>query len=315
MRAHRLVPWLLLSALTACHPCDSVSDMRVDGDSPYVRCAELPPPEPGERTVGALTLTIEGRALTISGGVHRLALFRGPAPRREHLAEALATLDDEGAQVYVVLGGLGDDMPAALETLQALSATERPVLVLAGGRDEAGALTEAFDGLNGAQSARVVDARGLRSVRLGGVSLALLSGAPRGRYARTDDACGYGSEDLEALKAALPPEGARYLVSWAAPASELSLGFDQVQAGDPELANWLREAELKGALSAWPAIDAGRHVQGEGAALSAICGALGAPRVRLVDGGYGGDSALVLDLTPTGLALTGRAVEPAPADH
>ncbi|NOY91969.1 MAG: hypothetical protein GXP55_12300, partial [Deltaproteobacteria bacterium] len=201
MRRRLLLLALPCLAALACHPCDSVGELRVAGDSSYVRCAALDAPDEGERRVGDVAFEIEGRTLRFTSPPTRVAFFRGPAPRSADLEGSLSALVERGTGLFVMLGGAGDDEALAQRSLRALAATERPALVLAGGRDEAEVLSDAFEAL-GDEAPGVVDARGLRVVRLGATSLLLLSGAPGGRYARTDDACGFGPDDLEALREA-----------------------------------------------------------------------------------------------------------------
>lgn len=290
-----------LLCVLGCHPCDSVADLRVAGDTPYVRCAQLDPPEEGTRTVAGVELRFAARELTVSPPPTQVAFFRGPAPRGSDPSALFSPLSESGAELLIVLGGVGDDAQAAEATLRALGATGLPTLVLAGGRDEAGIFSEAFADL-GDETPQVVDARGLRVVHLGETSLLLLSGAADGRYARSDDACGFANADLEELAGAVPDSGPRYLVSWTAPASELTLGFDRVQAGDPELARWVEAQGLSGSIAAWPALAGGRVRGGEGGQLSAVAPALGAPRARDAEGAVLSDGALVLSRGPRGLA-------------
>ena len=298
----RFLPVLLLSvSALACHPCDPVGDLRVGGDSPYVRCAELPPPAAGSRSVGGVSFQVDGRELRFAPSPQHVAFLRGPAPHASDLAVGLTALVGQGADVLFVLGGVGDDEAAAERTLRALAATERPCFVLGGGRDEAATLSQAFEAL-GDDAKGVVDARGLRVVHMGTTSLMLLSGAPEGRYARTDDACGFGSDDLDALGDSVPDTGPRYLISWASPASDLALGFDGVQAGEPSLSEFIAGAHLLGSVSAWPAFRAGAVMSGQGGQLSALAGALGAPHARSADGAVLPDHPLMLQLGSAGLS-------------
>lgn len=234
--------------------CGGPTRLAVSGPPAYVRClADAPPPE-GEREVGGLHLRITGRRLVIDGlrAPYRLAAFSGPfAGGRDALVAAEPDL-------AVVVGGLGDDAAAAAEALAALAPPGVPVLFVAGGEDRQPVRAATFRGLRD-RTPLAVDATTLRSVVAGPLELRIVAGAPDGRYAIADDACGVGPQDL---RPADPPPSAdaahRLLVSWAAPRAQGLLG---APAGWPALAAYADALGVDHHLFAWP-----RLVHGSGPA-------------------------------------------------
>lgn len=263
LNAWRLALGVAVSPIAAgCDGCGcgaGTDGLRVRGEHAFVRCLAADPPPAHRWKAGGLSLRIEGRTLEVQGAPRpvRVAAFRGPGPSPRRLDGAVGALAaEDGPHLALVLGGLGPGERTVTRNLQALAALEVPVLVLAGGGDEAPVLDAAFAALDGAAADRVLDVRGLREVHVGPDTLVLVSGAPRGRYARSADACGYRPSDLERIagRVGAPAEGERrWLVSWAVPAGgSLSHGYGDVGAGDPGLAD-LREAiDARGGLYAWP---------------------------------------------------------------
>ncbi|HEY8429934.1 MAG TPA: hypothetical protein VIL20_16240 [Sandaracinaceae bacterium] len=257
MRAKLLSVLALGAALAA---CDGDGELRVTGETGYVRCLAADPPEARSWRVGALRLAIEDRTLRIDGAPAewRLAAFTGPVD-----AGAVAALRERRPHLAVLVGGAGGTEAEVSRTLSSLAALGAPVLVVAGGDDRRDLLARAFAGLEGEAKDRVTHASALRSIRVGPIELVPLAGAPEGRYALTNDACGFARADVEALieAAGAPNEGVRrYLLSWAAPrgAGAASLGVASVEAGSPLVAEAQEGARADGAIFAWPAEAAGR---------------------------------------------------------
>jgi hypothetical protein len=248
----------------ACGACSSCGDTvpaeaRVRGSHGFVRCPVLSPGPAREWAVGDLRLRRRDRVLTVEGGPPALdvAFAAGPAPSAGLDAAALARLRAARPHVVVIVGGLGDMPDDARRSARAFSAIGVPVLFLAGGRDEAPVVAETFaaldDGSLGEEArGRLVDITPLHLVHLGEADLVPLGGAPGGRYARTDDACGFTAADADARAV---PVGARQgvprlLVSWAHP-SPAPGPFD-VDLGDPLVTALARRLGAVVHVSAWP---------------------------------------------------------------
>ncbi|MFW6087924.1 MAG: hypothetical protein ACODAG_12010 [Myxococcota bacterium] len=258
-RAAAWVAALASIAVAGCDGCRSVpASLQAEGPTPYARCLAADPPAPFEREVGRLGLTLEGGVLRVKppSGPVRLAAVTGPAPSRAPIDDAVERLAAGRPDLMLALGNLGDSDEVLARNLRSLARAGAPVLVLAGGRDDAAAVDDAFDDLEGDAAARVIDARALSAVRLGPDELVLVSGAPNGRYARTDTACGYGEPDLETLAEEIGDPGAgverRWLVSWASPAGWGPSGLARVDGGDPALAQLAEGVGAGRGIFAWP---------------------------------------------------------------
>lgn len=242
--------------LVGCGSCQGPpSELKVDGPTPYVRCMAAEPPDDGELAVGAVKIVREGRELTLRGLPDRATVvaFAGPGPATVEPDSLVRSAKEREPDLVVVLGDLGDAQEQAERTLAALASLEVPVLVVAGGRDDAVVWEEAFDSLDGDAAGRVVDATPYRRVLVGPHELVPVAGAPEGRYARTDQACGFGRDDLEEVEDALgdAPAGQRILLSWAAPAGWAE-GLEGADPGDPALGELVDEGHLGSGLFAWP---------------------------------------------------------------
>lgn len=244
----------------SCDGCGGASGaVRVDGPTPYVRCMAADPPDPFDRRVNGVGLSLEGRALRVQPpGTARIAAFAGPAPARAIPAGALEAVADGEPDLVLVLGDVGDSAADARATLHALSTVGAPAVVLAGGRDEAAVLDAAFAARQGEARKRVIDGRALRRLRIGQHELVPVSGAPGGRYGRSDGACGYDEDILKEVAGTLGAGGGevarRWLVSWAAPAGwPAAAGLGEVDAGDRALARFAERIGAAGhGLFAWP---------------------------------------------------------------
>ncbi|HJL17842.1 MAG TPA: hypothetical protein RMH99_19410, partial [Sandaracinaceae bacterium LLY-WYZ-13_1] len=246
--------WICLALLLVGCSCDDEEELAVEGDAPYVRCHAAEAPAERRWSVGALRLARDGeRRLTIEGAPEpaRLAVFAGPGPgaRPSEAAEAVAGLEPH---LIAVLGDLGDE-PGPL--LAALGGLGPPVLVVPGGADRRAPLVEALEGLEGAAADRVVDASVLRAIRLGRLELVPVPGAPGGRYAVDEGACGFSDDDLDAWALDEPADGAhRVLLAWAGPEGEgdgsVTRGLMGTEAGSPRVGRLAEAVGARGALFA-----------------------------------------------------------------
>ncbi len=221
------------------------------GPTPYVRCAAAEPAVV-DRQVGALHVRSEGRMLTIEGATAplRAAVFRGPALADEPLPPALDAIEALRPEILLLLGSVGED--AGLEALvSSLSELPMPTLVVLGGRDHQDALARAIAALPASTAGLVVDASPFRSVRVAGIELIPVAGAPLGRYAQDDRACGLGTDEVDAIVHDLPESpSTRFLVGFAAP-SPLP-GIEAGEAGSPLVRDLASRASATGGLFAWP---------------------------------------------------------------
>lgn len=217
------------------------------------------PPEGFHRKIGRLDLELDGRELRVRHAPSRvrIAAFSGPAPARSRIDDAIARVSAGHPDLVLVLGDVGDTEKVATGTLNALGAIDAPSIVVAGGRDDAETLDDAFDAMNARARDRVIDARAVRDVVVGADQLVLVSGARGGRYGRTDESCGFAPSDLSKVADALGsrPAGVRrrWLVSWMAPAGWAGAeGLAGVGAGDPDLAKLAKAVGARWGLWSWP---------------------------------------------------------------
>jgi hypothetical protein len=225
------------------------------------------PPNAREGRVADVQFRLQARALTLhkSGGNLRLALFTG-AGFQALSNDALLPLTRSDADVFVLLGGLGDSEALARSTVEALAGLHRLVLVVLGGRDGYALTRDALDGV--ADPAVILDASALRTIRIAGITLLPWAGAELGRYALDASRCGFGAEDLDAAASELDRASGerRWLLSWQEPDSTGGL-----------LGRFARRVSAQGAIWAWP--------EGEGDAPDRIrVPRLSAPRSERADG-------------------------------
>ncbi len=289
--------------------CCCGSGLAEGGPTPYVHCAAMDPPTPRELTRGPSRLRVEGNRVEVEADAPRIALARGPAGCGEPLLPALDRIEEAAPSVLVLVGDLGgaEGPDSRLALLEALAQLEIPVLLLPGGRDDGEALRDAT-GDEGA----IVDLMGIREVRIGPLSLVPLPGAPDGRYAASDAACGFDEDDVDRL-ALEDAEGPRLLLSWAGPAtSDLrSAGLDGVEAGSSLVSRALEVSHASGSLHAWPEVAIG--VPHDGAAriaVGATSAALQLTLPRLLgpasegdDGARSPSGLVVLDAAPSGVTV------------
>lgn len=254
---------LVLFTLGSGCSCDEESALAVSGPVPFVRCHAAPGPEERTWRLGDLRLHTDGqRALRIEGLPSssaeplRLVVFAGPVLGDLGAVEAL------DPHLVAVLGDLGPDPAGALESLGRLSV---PSLVVAGGADEFASLRSAFEAREeeDGEAPRVLNASVLRSIRVGALELVPVAGAPDGRYALGEGACGIAGEDAGDWALEEPEEGVhRVLLTWAGTAgdgpSSVTRGLARVEAGSPLLSRIARAASARGEIFAWPRTNAGR---------------------------------------------------------
>jgi hypothetical protein len=211
---------------------------EVSEGAAYRSCSRAEPPASWSGTSGHAAFNLLRRTLTLTptAAAVRVAVFSGSgltAPDSSALEQLRATQAD----VFVVLGGLGRSNAQAIEVVRALETLQRLVLVVRGGAD-------GFEFDKGRDST-VLDASGLRLVRIGDDSLLPWPGAEQGRYALDPGRCGFGEPELAAAVEELGPKQPRerrWLLSWQAPAPGSSL------------AELVAKAGVSGVLSAWPAL-------------------------------------------------------------
>ncbi len=290
---------LSLTLLVGCGSCQKgpPAELRVGGETPYVRCLAADPPEERRWSVGALSLSVQGRVLTIDGARRPLTVvaFAGPGPG-EIPASAVASVREAEPGLVLVAGDIGDSEGVAEANLAALAGLGVPVLAVAGGRDDATVWQKAFESLPEPARDRVIDVTPLRRVVLGDDELVPVAGAPGGRYGRTDDACGFGEDDLEAVADALEGQGARrWLFAWAGPSGAGLVGLAGADAGDRWLGGLAEGAGLGGGVVAWPRAAAG----GEGPYRVVL--PLSGPVVETGEGRRLAPAPTVLEVGPEGL--------------
>jgi hypothetical protein len=281
----------LAIALAAC----GGDELRVAGPPAYVRCLAAEPPASRTWSAGTLRLALEERTLRIEGAPEGalLAAFTGPVDRA-----SIRTLRAVRPLLALMVGGLGATRAEAEASLGALADLGAPVLFVAGGTDTHAALAALDDG------GPVVDASRLRSIRIGQVELVPVAGAPLGRYAASDDACGFGQPDAHAIADALgAKDGSRYLVTWAAPrgGGPLSRGLLGTDAGSALVEEVADRTGAAGWIAAWPSEHAGEA----STPLRAVVAPLSGAWVERADGTRAPPDVLLFTLR--GAALAPRA--------
>ena len=247
MKRLRLFTTLLLAGCSC-----SGAGPTAGGATPYVRCAMREPPVI-DANVGALHLRTSARTLTIEGASPplRIAAFRGAALADEPIEPALDAITAAHPTMQIVIGSLGDDAAHVETLLRALAGLDTTTIVVMGGRDHARDLDAAMAALPADARARIVDASGLRRIVIGGVELVVVAGAPEGRYARDDDACGVGAADVDAIATDVGEGSAlRFIVGFAAP-SPLR-GVEGAEAGSAIVADLAARVGAHAGVFAWP---------------------------------------------------------------
>ncbi len=255
---------LLAALLCGCGRCgdDLPAQLRVGGRTPYMRCLAAAAPQPRQWRVGAVSIRVQGRALTIDGlqSPTRIAAFSGPAFSQNDLGPALERLVEVKPQLALMVGGVGDIRETAVRTLGRFGQMRFPTLVLAGGRDSWANIREAMDRLPQRARDRIIDITALYAVSIGSDTFVPVAGAAHGKYALSDEACGYGEEDLDRIERVIgrSDKGSRWLVSWQLPGGgglhavgRTSSGLD---VGDKALAGFAERVGARGGVFAWPRV-------------------------------------------------------------
>ena len=298
MRPVRYAALLLsLSAAPACS-CSKLAG-EVD-DLEFKRCAQADAPKERTLSTPALALEVKDRVLEVKPkGELRIAAFTGPVGTALSRTD-LALLTQAAPELVLWLGGLGDTHDIATANLASVATLHVPVLFVAGGADRLALVEEAFDDLEGDAAEQLIHASALRELRVGKDRFALVAGAPDGRYALDDDACGFVEDDLDDVREALSGSfsGRTWLLAWAAPQGlGLTHGFSGAEVGNGALGELARALGARGGLFAYPEVLT--NVPGKGAqgGFSLVVPRLGRTGALHADGARvpRGVSVLVLD--------------------
>jgi hypothetical protein len=279
--------------------CSCSSGEVVGGPTPYVRCAAREPAVI-DRAIGAVRVRSEERTLTIEGAAMplRIAVFRGPVLADEPFAPALDAIEAAQPGIAVLLGSLGEDgrVDALIASLAELPI---PTLVVLGGRDHPEDLEHAIAAVPETAAGIVIDASPFRSVRVSGIELVPVAGAPDGRYARDDEACGLNAADVDAIVGALDePSVPRFLIGFAAP-SPLP-GIEGGEAGSALVADLGARTSARGGLFAWPDVPTARPTTPTLDVRLVVPPPLGPPAF-LSDGSRASSGPLVVEVSPEGV--------------
>ncbi len=215
------------------------------------RCATLDPPETTEVELG----TVGDRQATRSGQLVRMTGKRGDATlvlglvadARGTAPETIATLGrlraqlvDAGAEVLVLLGGMGKDQDELVTHLRLLTENASwPVLVIPGGREEIPAMRKAIAQVGG-DGAQILDGSRVRFLTMDGVVLATLPGvASPERLLSRSLGCVYEQADIDELARRLGGfEETRVWLSYSPPRTSDPKGSDVaiggIHVGDQE---------------------------------------------------------------------------------
>lgn len=231
----------MLLMLTGCD-CGSET-LEVDGPHPYIRCLATEADEGPLESGGAL---VEGHTLSLE--------VTTPVEFFSVRASSLPWLSENAGDdvLQVVLGGFARNAEEATPLLTAL-AGRGPALLILGGDDDVEVFQDALDDIS---APNLISLLGIRRVDFGSVGMVVVHGAPNGRYARGDSACGYSPEDLGVL--ADEAEEGDLLVSWMVPTGDaIDEGLLGQRVGDDALAQAATELSLEGGIHGWPSEQAG----------------------------------------------------------
>lgn len=306
---HTIALWSLtlgLSLLAGCH-CSKTSG-EVDNLS-FKRCAQVAPPAERTLRTGQLELALQERVLTVRAepGL-RVVAFTGPVGGTLSRAD-YAQLSAQKPGLILYLGGLGDDVSQASANLLGLSALNVPTLFVAGGADRLPIVEEAFGALPEDRAQLMLHASGLREMQLGSEHFAIVPGAPLGRYAIDEEACGFTVDDIndvrDAVASAKDKRSRVWLLSWGAPSGWGVTHAAGVDVGSPELFALGQALSAQRGVFAYPALRAGETVRSQGGAetatLSVVVPRLGRLGSTRGNGGRVPSSLSVLVLTKEGL--------------
>jgi hypothetical protein len=295
----RRASWLVSLVLSQGCRCSALSG-EVD-DHGFTRCVQADPPAERKVRAGQRTLSVAGRVAELSGPLPvRIAAFTGPVAGPLSATDVAEVAAKKPAFVWV-LGGLGDDLASVHTSLAALAGLGVPVLLMPGGADRLALLSEGLAALSAGAADLLVSAAGLHELRVADERFALVSGAPDGRYAIDEAACGFTSEDTDTVAAAgKGPKGRSWLISWAAPAGlGLTTPPGAPDVGSPALAALVSTLKARGGVYAWPE---GHYVLPSGEApLHVVVPRLGRTGALAEGGGRLGRGVLMLHVDATGL--------------
>jgi len=304
----RFSPWLILFTLLSLGGCRcSKLSGKVDSLE-FKRCAQLDPPEARSLRAGALELVIEDRLLSVKSkqGSVRVAAFAGPVGAALTRYE-LSILSAAQAELVIVMGGLGDDEEMAKATLAGLSTLRVPVLFIAGGADRVSVFESAFDDLDDRARDLMIQGSGLRELRVGRDRFAILAGAPEGRYAIDEDACGFEGDDVDAVREAIESDeekGARvWLLSWGAPAGfGVTRALSGQDVGSEALSELAEDLGALGGLFAFPESAVGQPItDAQRKGLSLVVPRLGRTGATRAEGGRVPSGVAKLTISGSGL--------------
>ena len=315
----------------ACGPTrvETPPELRARGPTPYVRCASSALPEARRWQVGRLALSIEERALTITGAPADplVAAFAGPAPGDGSVAQALGRLEARHPAFVLFLGGLGDDDATAARTASELAGSGLLVLAVAGGRDDYSRWQTSFAALAEPARDRVVDVSSFDRVVVGRHTLVPVAGAPGGRAATSADTCGISRGELDARARRLGGPASseqRWLVSWWAPSApgpaSVALGLAGVDAGEHDVSELATRIGAPGGIFAYPREQALRPGAADGSrwhgandarrGLRIVVSSLGGPTIERADGTRVQPGTALLRLSASGMSLESFVVAP-----
>jgi hypothetical protein len=291
----------LLLSLFAGPSCSCERRSAEVDDLSFKRCAQADAPKERTLNTAVLTLEVKDRHVEVKPkGDLRIAAFTGPVGAALSRTD-MAVLTQAAPALVLWLGGLGDTPAIATANLASMATLHTPVLFVAGGADRLPVVEDAFDDLEGDAAEQLIHASGLRELRVGKDRFALVPGAPDGRYAIDEDACGFVEADLDEVREALAGSfsGRTWLLAWAAPEGlGLTKGYAGTDVGSPALGELARALGVHGGLFAYPEVRTnvpGKGTKGQG--FSLVVPRLGRTGALHADGARvpRGVSVLVLD--------------------
>jgi len=194
MRSRVFLLLFSASLFAGCGGCGGVPAR--EGARPYRACLL----ESGEtprtlETKGGRRIEIEERLAHFGSAPLRIAAFRGaPGHALDEMGESVR---EERVDLLLLLGSLGRERREIQQLLEAVLAIGPPLLLIPGGDDSLKELDRAIGSLDEEARKRLLDGRRLHAVIAAERAVVVVPGAPDGRFAYNDDACGYRSSDLK----------------------------------------------------------------------------------------------------------------------
>jgi hypothetical protein len=296
------------SLACACSAWSAESKLREGGPTPYTRCLAAAPPTARSGRIGELAFTLRDRVLTLNPKrlPVRMAAFSSAGFGGPPRAAELGKLRQSGADVLLMLGGLGETEVAAEATAKALASLHRPVVLVLGGRDSWSINQSAVETLG---DSGIINATTLRRVVIANNTLVPVAGADQGAYALNEGSCGFAGKDLEAVANELGSSRAaerRWLISWQAAQGRAALpsvarSQAGVDLGSARLGQFAERIGALGSLAAWPA---GRQDSLPTGPLSTrLVPRLWGPRLERSDGARANLGLLSIELDDQGLRV------------